>query len=169
KADALFTAALSKHGSASPSLWLNAATFHLTTLSAPSRAHALLPRAMQSLPPHTHVDLTRSFALLEYSSPRGDPERGRTLFENLLSTFPKKLDLWTVYVDAEVKKEDRERIRDLFLRVSRGKWKTKQMKFWFKKWLAWEESRGDPGGKERVEQLAAEWVRRKAEEQGKTE
>ncbi|KAI4119545.1 MAG: hypothetical protein LQ345_000542 [Seirophora villosa] len=173
KATALFTAALSKHGSASPSLWLNAATFHLTTLSAPSRAHALLPRALQSLPPHTHLDLTRSFALLEYSSsPGGDPERGRTLFENLLATFPRKLDLWTVYVDAEVKKEgdNKERIRSLFLRVSRlGKWKTKQMKFWFKKWLAWEERHGDPGGKEKVEQLAAEWVRRKAEEQGKME
>ncbi|KAL8758381.1 MAG: hypothetical protein Q9184_003949, partial [Pyrenodesmia sp. 2 TL-2023] len=95
KADALFATTLSKHGSASPSLWLNAATFYLTTLSAPPRAHALLPRALQSLPQHTHVDLTRSFALLEYSSPNGDPERGRTLFENLLSTFPKKLDLWT--------------------------------------------------------------------------
>ncbi|KAL8647490.1 MAG: hypothetical protein Q9210_005531, partial [Variospora velana] len=106
-----------------------------------------------------------------YSSPHGDAERGRTLFENLLSTFPKKLDLWTVYVDAEVKKEEeednRERVRGLFERVSRGKWKAKQMKFWFKKWLQWEEGIGDEGGKERVETLAAEWVKRKAEEQGK--
>ncbi|KAI4120878.1 MAG: hypothetical protein LQ338_006703 [Usnochroma carphineum] len=169
KADALFTTTLSRHGLSSPSLWLNAATFYLTTLAAPPRAHALLPRALQSLPQHTHVDLTRSFALLEYSSPNGDAERGRTLFENLLSTFPKKLDLWTVYVDAEIKKGDTERIREVFGRVSKGKWKVKQMKFWFGKWAAWEESNGDKVGKERVERLAEEWVRRKAEERGKVE
>ncbi|KAI4181472.1 MAG: hypothetical protein LQ346_006783 [Caloplaca aetnensis] len=167
KADALFTATLSKHGSASPSLWLNAATFYLTTIAAPSRAHALLPRALQSFPQHTHVDLTRSFALLEYSSPNGDPERGRTLFENLLSTFPKKLDLWTVYADAEIKKADKERIRELFERVSKGQWKKKQMQFWFGKWEKWEGSGGDVGGKERVERLAEEWVRREAERLGK--
>ncbi|KAL8916363.1 MAG: hypothetical protein Q9208_008553 [Pyrenodesmia sp. 3 TL-2023] len=167
KADALFTTTLSKHGSASPSLWLNAATFYLTTLSAPTRAHALLPRALQSLPQHTHVDLTRSFALLEYSSPNGDPERGRTLFENLLSTFPKKLDLWTVYADAEIKKADKERIRELFERVSKGHWKKKQMQFWFGKWEKWEETSGDAGGREKVEKLAEEWVRREAEKLGK--
>lgn len=40
------------------------------------------------------------------------------------------------------------------------------MKFWFGKWMAWEESSGDQGGKQRVEKLAEEWVR-KTKEQGK--
>lgn len=74
-----------------------------------------------------------------------------------------------MYVDAEIKKGDTERIREVFGRVSKGKWKVKQMKFWFGKWAAWEESNGDKVGKERVERLAEEWVRRKAEERGKVE
>ncbi|KAL8716068.1 MAG: hypothetical protein Q9225_006249 [Loekoesia sp. 1 TL-2023] len=194
QADALLTSTLSKHSSSSPSLYLNAATFYLTTLNSPSRAHALLPRAMQSLPPHTHIDLTKQFALLEFSSPNGDPERGRTLFENLLSTVGgKKLDLWHVYVDAEIKKgvgketggqtgggsgigrkeevggpANKERVRGLFERVSRMKgWKVKQMKFWFGKWAGWEEKIGDEAGRKRVEGLAEDWVRRKAEEREK--
>ncbi|KAL8742505.1 MAG: hypothetical protein Q9184_008245, partial [Pyrenodesmia sp. 2 TL-2023] len=95
--------------------------------------------------------------------------RGRTLFENLLSTFPKKLDLWTVYVDAEIKKADKEKIRTLFERVSKGHWKKKQMQFWFGKWEKWEASSGDAGGRDRVEKLAEEWVRREAEKLGKVQ
>ncbi|KAL8939535.1 MAG: hypothetical protein Q9211_002692 [Gyalolechia sp. 1 TL-2023] len=183
RADALLSTTLSKYSSSSStSLYLNAATFYLTTLKQPPRAHALLPRAMQSLPPHTHVDLTKQFALLEYSSPNGDPERGRTLFENLLSTVgSKKLDLWSVYVDAEVKKggeakdtkevggeDNKDRVRGLFERVSKMPgWKPRQMKFWFGKWAAWEGKIGDEAGRKRVEGLAEEWVRRKGEEREK--
>ena len=29
----------------------------------------------------------------------GDPERGKTLFETILSNFPRRTDLWSVYVD----------------------------------------------------------------------
>ncbi|KAI4168189.1 MAG: hypothetical protein LQ343_006575 [Gyalolechia ehrenbergii] len=183
RADALLTTTLSKYSSSSsPSLYLNAATFYLTTLNQPTRAHALLPRAMQSLPVHTHVDLTKLFALLEFSSPNGDPERGRTLFENLLSTVgTKKLDLWSVYVDAEVKRggdgkdtkgvvgeDDNERVRGLFERVSKmSGWKPRQMKFWFGKWAAWEDKIGNEAGRKRVEGLAEEWVRTKGEERGR--
>ncbi|KAL8818690.1 MAG: hypothetical protein Q9223_002727 [Gallowayella weberi] len=173
KADALLMTALSKHGSASPALWLNAATFYLTTLKSPPNARALLPRALQCLPPHTHLHLSSKFAQLEYTSPHGDPERGRTVFEGLLDTFPKRLDLWNVLLDLEIKRGEsvgRERVRELFERVVKVRGlKSRKMRFWFKKWMEWEEKVGDQRGKDRVEKLAEDYARRAAEEKGKGE
>ena len=163
KADELFQATIKKHGGKSPHLHLNYATFLMTTLAAPARARACLPRAMQSLPPHTHLALTSKFAQLEFSSPNGDPERGRTVFETLLAQWPKRLDLWNVLLDLEIKQPgNKDVVRRLFERVTGGggaPLKAKQAKFFFKKWLAFEEKEGDGKGQERVKALAAEFVR----------
>ncbi|KAL8952031.1 MAG: hypothetical protein Q9222_002018 [Ikaeria aurantiellina] len=167
KASALFDTALSKHGAQSPSLWLNAATFHLTTLNSQSTARAYLPRALQSLPAHAHVQLTSKFAHLEFTSPNGDPERGRTMFEGLLSTFPRRLDLWNVYMDLEIKIADKKRVRGLFERIVKLDVKPQKMKFWFKKWEAWEKEKGDEKGRDKVRKLAEEFVSRVAEAKGK--
>lgn len=164
KADDLFQATIKKHGK-SPDLHLNYATFLMTTVAAPDRARALLPRAMQSLPPHTHLALTSKFAQLEFTSPNGDPERGRTVFETLLAQWPKRLDLWNVLIDLELKRGgDKGVVRKLFERVtSTGSGgpslKTKQAKFFFKRWLEFEEKEGDGKSQERVKALAAEFVR----------
>lgn len=174
KADDLFQATIKKHGK-SPDLHLNYATFLMTTLAAPDRARALLPRAMQSLPAHTHLSLTSKFAQLEFTSENGDPERGRTVFETLLAQWPKRLDLWNVLLDLEMKRlggDDgggggKEVVRRLFERVTGGEsLKNKQAKFFFKKWLAFESQREDAKGQERVKALAGEFV--KARGKGKT-
>ncbi len=160
KADDLFQTTIKKHGK-SPDLYLNYAKFLMTTLGAPDRAHALLPRAMQSLPPHTHVALTSRFAQLEFTSSNGDPERGRTVFETLLAQWPKRLDLWNVLLDLEIKHGDKEVIPRLFERVtgSGHSLKVKQAKFFFKKWLEYESKEGDSKSQERVKALAADYVR----------
>lgn len=169
KADDLFQATIKKH-SKSPDLHLNYATFLMTTLAAPDRARALLPRAMQSLPSHTHLALTSKFAQLEFTSPNGEPERGRTVFETLLAQWPKRLDLWNVLLDLEIQRGgDKEVVRKIFERVtSAGKGggpslKIKQAKFFFKRWLDFEEKEGDGKSQERVKALAAEF----AKERGK--
>ena len=163
KADDLFQATIKKHGK-SPDLHLNYATFLMTTLAAPDRARALLPRAMQSLPSHTHLALTSKFAQLEFTSSNGDPERGRTVFETLLAQWPKRLDLWNVLLDLEIKQGDsKEVVRRLFERVTTGggasSLKAKQAKFFFKRWLEYESKEGDVKSQERVKALAAEFVR----------
>lgn len=38
-------------------------------------------------------------------------ERGRSLFEGVLRNYPKRLDLWSVYLDQEVASGDEQRIR----------------------------------------------------------
>lgn len=160
KADDLFQTSIKKHGK-SPDLYLNYATFLMTTLAAADRARALLPRAMQSLPSHTHLALTSKFAQLEFTSPNGDPERGRTLFETLLAQWPKRLDLWNVLLDLEIKQGDKEVVRRLFERVtgSGPSLKPRKAKFFFKKWLEYEGKEGDSKSQERVKALAAGYVR----------
>lgn len=49
------------------------------------------------------------FAQLEFK--HGFPERGRTLFEGILSNYPKRVDIWNIYVDMETKVGDTEIMR----------------------------------------------------------
>src|SRR5436190_12775272 len=166
KADLLFQSALKKKFS-SPNIFLNYANFLFNTLAAPDRGRALLPRALQSLPAHTHVDITSKFGQLEFRSPNGDIERGRTVFEGLLSSFPKRIDLWNVLVDLEIKVGDVEQVRQLFERVlglnlgAKKRLKDKQAKFFFKKWLAFEEKKsgGDEKMVDEVKARAVEYVK----------
>lgn len=140
-------------------MWYNYAHFLHTTLSAADRARALLPRAVQSLPPHTHLNVTIKFAALEFHSTVGSPERGRTMFEGLLTTFPKRLDLWNQLLDLECQQGDSEIIRALFERVVKIKGlKPKNAKAWFRRWSVWEEANGDKKTRERVRAKAEEWV-----------
>ena len=89
----------------------------------------------------------------------GDSERGRTIFEGLLTTFPKRLDLWNVLLDFEIKAGDRAQVRRLFGRVTRGDLRARKAKFFFKRWLAYEEGEGDAKSVENVKAKAAEYVK----------
>ncbi|KAK5059685.1 hypothetical protein LTR84_009568 [Exophiala bonariae] len=180
KADDLFQRMLKKF-TQDPKVWINYATFlfgttaeadssattNTDTAAGADKARALLPRALQTLPKHTHFDLTLKFAQLEFKqsgSGTGVPERGRTIFEGLLSAFPKRVDLFNVLLDLELKLDDNEAtVRALFERIFAGprKLKPKQAKYFFKRWLAFEEGVGG-ANERRVEEVkvkAAEWVR----------
>jgi rRNA biogenesis protein RRP5 len=159
KADELFQVIVKKF-SQSPNVWYNYAHFLMTSLSAPDRARALLPRATQSLPPHTHLNVTLKFAALEFHADAGSAERGRTIFEGLLSTFPKRLDICNQLLDLEIQQGDKEIVRGVFERVTRTKGlKPKGAKAWFKRWAEWEEGNGGKKEQERVKAKAEEWVR----------
>ncbi|KAG7151478.1 rRNA biogenesis protein RRP5 like [Verticillium longisporum] len=140
KADELFQATVAKFGSKNPNLWTNYAHFLHATLNQPDRARSLLPRATQALGEQHTAALMAKFGSLEFRSPNGDAERGRTTFETLLATWPKRFDLWNQLRGTKVKG----------LKAQRA------MK-WFKRWAEWE-GQTDPKGKERVMAKAAEWV-----------
>ena len=167
KADDLFQTAIKKYTQI-PALYLNYANFLMTTFNEPDRARALLPRAMQALPTHAHLSLTSQFAQLEFNSPNGEAERGRTIFETLLSQWPKRLDLWIVLLDLEIKQGDSSVVRRLFERVTGSgmKLKARKAKIFYKKWLDYEEKHGDAKGRERVKALAAEYVSGHGKEAG---
>src|SRR5438045_8777207 len=102
-----------KKFSQSPSVWYNYAHFLHQTRSSPDRSRLLLPRAIQCLPSQAHVALTVKFAALEFHSASGSPELGRTIFEGILSAFPKRLDLWNQLLDLEIHQGSEENIRSL--------------------------------------------------------
>jgi rRNA biogenesis protein RRP5 len=145
-----------------------------TAANEPDRARGILKRAMQvlnnagngSTTSQMYTSLLPKFAALEFRSPNGDREQGRTLFESLLATYPKKFDLWNQLLDLETSSagggeaSDVVVVRDLFDRGSKVKGlKPRQAKAWFRRWAKWEEERGDGKSRERVLAKAQEWAR----------
>ncbi|KAL2262687.1 hypothetical protein VTK26DRAFT_440 [Humicola hyalothermophila] len=182
EADELFEKILKKYGAQSAHVWTNYAHFLHATAGQPERARALLKRAVQVLggaQTHTYQALLPKFAALEFRSPHGDRDQGRTLFESLLATYPKKFDLWNQLVDLETSPNvaannkggkggggggggevDKAVVRDLFERGSKVKGlKPRQAKAWFRRWAKWEEEHGDQKSRERVSAKAVEWAR----------
>lgn len=160
EADELFQKMVKKFGAKAPELWLNYAHFLSITCSDPARARALLPRAHQSLAPKHHLTTSVRFAALEWRSPSGDAEKGRTFFEGILAKYPKKGDIWRQLLDLEIgASADEGVIRDVFeRRVKVSGLKPLQARKWFEKWSNWEAERGT-GKKEEVMAKAGEWVR----------
>jgi rRNA biogenesis protein RRP5 len=89
-------------------------------------ARALLPRALQSLekrkrtcpsplvhmrspPTRTDLKTISKFAQLEYRL--GDPERGKTIFEGIVDSHPRRWDLWSIYMDMEARQKDIQSLR----------------------------------------------------------
>lgn len=131
-------------------------------------AHALLKRAMQSLPDYKHVETMSKFAQLEFE--HGSPERARTIYDTLVEKHPKRLDLLFVYVDKEVKHGELAAARNIFMNVinptddgkKKAKYSDKQMKSLFKKWFRIEEEHGDVDSREEVKAAARDFVERTA-------
>ncbi|KAK7059164.1 rRNA biogenesis protein rrp5 [Paramarasmius palmivorus] len=116
----------------------------------------LLPRALQRLEKRKHIKTISRFAQLEYRL--GDPERGKTLFEGIVDSHPKRWDLWAVYIDMEAGQSNIQSIRNIFDRVLQMKMTSHKAKFFFKKWLEVERRIGDEGGAENVKRKAIEWT-----------
>ncbi|KDN36083.1 hypothetical protein K437DRAFT_276888 [Tilletiaria anomala UBC 951] len=137
-------------------------------------ARQLLPRSMQSLPKRKHVKTITGFALSEFKI--GDAERGRTIFEGLLDTYPKRLDIWLQYIDQEAKVSSIAgsdgkhaavpRVRALFDRVLSLRQSTKKGKSVLKKWLEFEKRYGTPDGQQAVLQRARAFVEETQNKQG---
>jgi rRNA biogenesis protein RRP5 len=145
-----------------PKVWVNYASFLLNkmTNTGPEKAHALLSRALKTLPQFTHFDITKSFARLEFTSTHGLPERGRTIFEGLIASFPKRVDLFDVLLDLEINAtKDDEQVRATFERIFTLKLKPKQARSFFKRWDRFETDRGDERRIEAVRARAAAWVK----------
>ncbi|KAH8910006.1 nucleic acid-binding protein [Coniochaeta sp. PMI_546] len=170
KADALFETLVKKFGSKTPSVWENYADYLHKVAGKTDQARALIKRATQALDERHHLPLLVRFAALEFHSPNGDPETGRTLFEGLLSSYPKRFDLWNQLLDLETsayakgrkegKDVDAAAVRDVFERGTKVKaLKAEKAKKWFQRWAKWEEQFGDAKSREKVSARAQLWAR----------
>jgi len=128
----------------------------------------VLPKCLAALPRRKHPIVVSKAALLEYQY--GSAERGRSVFEGLLDTYPKRTDLWSVYIDAHTKahtppkvaKPDLGEVRALLERCCVMKLKVAKMRFFFKRWLDFEKRFGDAESQELVRNKARAFVESQA-------
>ncbi|PSS36280.1 RRNA biogenesis protein [Actinidia chinensis var. chinensis] len=117
---------------------------------------SVVKRAVLCLPQHKHIKFLSQTAILEFKC--GVPDRGRSMFEGMLREYPKRTDLWSVYLDQEIRLGDVDLIRALFERAISLSLPPKKMKFLFKKYLEYEKSVGDEERIESVKTKAMEYV-----------
>ena len=84
------------------------------------------------------------------------------MYEEVLSTWPKKGDMWSQLLELEMGAlgdgADVGVVRDIFERRTKVKGlKPKQAEKWFRRWAKWEEGI-DPKGKERVLAKTQDWI-----------
>lgn len=123
-------------------------------------AHALLKRALMSLPSYKHVEIMSRLAQLEFE--HGSVERGRTVFDGILQKYPKRMDLLFVLVDKEVKAGEVDAARAVLKKTAETSTKLtdKQMKKLFRKWMKVEEECGTEDSQESVKDVARAYVER---------
>lgn len=154
-ADDVYQQMVKKFGKEHLSVWTHYGEW-LMDRNRADDARELLARALLVLPKRNHIEVVRKFAQMEFA--RGHQEQGRTLFEGLVQDAPKRIDLWNVYIDQEIKDGDKEKAEDLFDRVLAKKITKKQAKFFFGKWLEYEEKMDDTKMQERVKAKAKAYV-----------
>uniref|UniRef100_A0A8C8RCI3 Protein RRP5 homolog n=1 Tax=Pelusios castaneus TaxID=367368 RepID=A0A8C8RCI3_9SAUR len=141
------------------SVWLKYATF-LLKQGQIEATHKLLERALRGLPDKEHVDVIAKFAQLEFHF--GDPEHAKAIFESTLSSYPKRTDIWSIYIDMMIKHGSQKEIRDIFERVIHLSLAAKRMKFFFKRYLDYEKKYGTAETIQAVKVAALEYVESKS-------
>ncbi|KAM9970530.1 hypothetical protein ACTFIR_002389 [Dictyostelium discoideum] len=126
--------------------------------------NSILSRALEILPKKKQIKVINKFAQLEYKL--GDIERGRTIFEGLVSNYPNRTDIWNIYLDMELRDKDsiksskelKEKIRMLFNRTIALKVSDRNIKQFFKRFLQFEKEFGSNFTTNEVKKLAIKFV-----------
>ncbi|CAH0518268.1 unnamed protein product [Peronospora belbahrii] len=121
-----------------------------------SDAAETLQRSLKSLAAHKHLPVILKYGQRLYE--QAELDKARTIFEGILANYPKRIDLWNVYLDKEIKFGDIVLVRALFERLLAMEFSAKKMKFLFKKFLQFEQEQGDENRVEHVKHLAKEFV-----------
>ncbi|NXI67714.1 RRP5 protein, partial [Anseranas semipalmata] len=141
------------------SVWLKYASF-LLKQGQTEATHRLLERALKALPTKEHVDVISRFAQLEFRF--GDTEHAKALFESTLNSYPKRTDIWSIYMDIMIKHGSQKEVRDIFERVIHLNLAPKKMKFFFKRYLDYEKKYGTAETVLAVKTAALEYVEAKS-------
>ncbi|KAJ9456937.1 rRNA biogenesis protein RRP5 [Diplonema papillatum] len=96
---------------------------------------------------------------------QGSVDKGRTIFEGLLVKYPKRTDLWVVYLDMEQvvlpRLGDPARIRHVFDRATSMNLSSKTMQYFMTRYLTFERENGSADRVEYVKQRAIAFVNAK--------
>lgn len=78
--------------------------------------------------------------------------------EQILTSYPKRVDCWSQYVDMLIKDKEIPIARQILERAVAQKIPMKKMRTLFKKYLDFEERFGDDASVQKVKALAAQYV-----------
>ncbi|XP_058169032.1 protein RRP5 homolog [Anopheles ziemanni] len=120
------------------------------------KAKPLLSQALKSLPNRDHIPLIVKFAFLH--NRHGNRDEAHLLFEQILTSYPKRTDIWSQYVDMLVKDELVENARQILERAVVQRLPMKNMKTLYTKYVNFEEKHGNRDSVRRVKQMATDYV-----------
>lgn len=141
-----------------------------------SEPKLILQRALQALTKDQHVNMISKYGMLEFKN--GAPEAGRTMFEGIVSNYPKRMDIWSIYMDMEMKygQGNVTQARHLFERCLSNEFiqkKPKKMKLVFQKYMEFENKQGNKTNlsslRERVEQYLSKAFDKEEKEEEESE
>lgn len=110
----------------------------------------------------TDITVISKMAQMEFK--HGSPERGRTIFEGIVSNYPKRVDIWGIYIDMELKLGDHSAIRNLFEKVTTLNLSSKKMRYFFERYLKFEREYGTKETVAHVREKARQYVLSKAQD-----
>ncbi|CAG0884687.1 unnamed protein product [Darwinula stevensoni] len=139
------------------SIWISCGEFYMKN-GKWENARGTMQKALKSLPKSHHVEVISKFALMEMRN--GEAERGKTLFETLLTTYPSRVDIWSIYVDGLVKLQDIKSARAALEKAISQSLPPKKMRCLFKKYVAFEELHGTSADLSRVRESARQYLAR---------
>lgn len=134
---------------------------HLVQRGMRKKAKEIFKRSLQSLEKNIHLEVISKFAQLEYKF--GDPEHGRVLFENALANYPRRADIWSIYIDMLIKSNLTNDVRDVLERVTTMNFSTKNMRSFFKRYVEFESKFGSEKLVAEVKQKALEYIQSKTD------
>ncbi|RCN41929.1 hypothetical protein ANCCAN_12143 [Ancylostoma caninum] len=140
EADEIYETMIKKFRADSDDVWTLYGE-HLMSTDRAEKARDLMKRALTSVPKQRHVPLISRFAQMEFR--KGDFERGRTLFESLVTAYPKKTDVWIVYADLCLKHVGIEAARQVLERACSLPLSMHKLRPLFRKWMEAEQRYGD--------------------------
>ncbi|XP_015118084.1 protein RRP5 homolog [Diachasma alloeum] len=138
-----------------PEVWVQCGAVLLKS-GLTEKSRQTMQRALQSLPAADHVYLTVKFAQLENKF--GDNERAETLFEKILSSYPKRVDVWSIYVDVLIKSKRYDSARRILEHAVNQILPPKKMKALFEKYVTFEEQYGTTETLSHTRKLARKYV-----------
>jgi rRNA biogenesis protein RRP5 len=141
-----------KHGE-SCKVWLRLLRLSLTQ---GKDASSSIEKATRALPRRKHVKFLAAAALHAFKHDSQD--FGRSIFESLLQTYPKRTDVWGMYIDQEIKLGQEASVRNLFERAIHLDLPAKKMRFFFKRYVAYEADHGTEERVEYVKKRALEYI-----------
>jgi len=118
-------------------------------------ANAIFKRSLQSIDKKSHMECISNFGRM--CLVHDDVNRGLTIFEKVLSDFPKRTDIWSIYVDALIKKNLVDEAREIFTRILNLTISSKQSKSFFKRYLDFEKKYGSESV---VQEKSLEFIQR---------